>query len=110
MTKFLEYLNTKSVPVHQIPGGESGSGGRSGASWRKSDCTKVRKERWICIVLCKSEYDIKYEKYENFHFLSKPDTSGGTSWFNLAVKDNVEVMTETKRALGGQVLISHSLE
>jgi len=34
---------------------------------------------------------------------SKPDTSGGTSWFNLAVKDNVEVMTETKRALGGQV-------
>ena len=40
---------------------------------------------------------------ENFHFLSKPDTSGGTSWFNLAVKDNVEVMTETKRALGGQV-------
>ena len=37
--------------------------------------------------------------------LSKPDTSGGTSWFNLAVKDNVEVMTETKRALGGQVCI-----
>ena len=36
---------------------------------------------------------------------SKPDTSGGTSWFNLAVKDNVEVMTETKRALGGQVCI-----
>lgn len=34
---------------------------------------------------------------------SKPDTTGGTSWFNLAVKDNAEVMSETKRALGGQV-------
>jgi autophagy-related protein 13 len=34
---------------------------------------------------------------------SKPDTAGGTSWFNLAVKDNSEVMSETKRALGGQV-------
>ena len=45
----------------------------------------------------------KNMRNENFHFLSKPDTSGGTSWFNLAVKDNVEVMTETKRALGGQV-------
>jgi len=34
---------------------------------------------------------------------SKPDTAGGTSWFNLAVKDNSEVMSETKRALGGLV-------
>ena len=62
ITKFLDYLNTKSVPVHQIPGGESGSGGRSGAPWRKSDCTKVRKARLICIVLCRSEYVIRYEK------------------------------------------------
>lgn len=34
---------------------------------------------------------------------SMPDTSQGTSWFNLAVRDNSEVMQETKRALGGQV-------
>jgi len=32
---------------------------------------------------------------------SKPDDC--TSWFNLAVKDNTEVMSETKRAMGGQV-------
>jgi len=32
---------------------------------------------------------------------SKPDTSGGTSWFNLAVKDAPEVMGETKRAMAG---------
>jgi len=34
---------------------------------------------------------------------SKPDTHGGTSWFNLSVKDNAEVMAETKRAMGGLV-------
>jgi len=34
---------------------------------------------------------------------SKPDTSGGTSWFNLAVKDAPEVMGETKRAMGGAI-------
>ena len=34
---------------------------------------------------------------------SKPDTSGGTQWFNLAVKDAPEVMGETKRAMGGAI-------
>jgi len=34
---------------------------------------------------------------------SKPDTTGGTSWFNLAVKDAPEVMGETKRAMGGAI-------
>lgn len=40
---------------------------------------------------------------ERVHAPSKPDTLGGTSWFNLAVKDNAEVMAETKRAMGGLV-------
>jgi len=34
---------------------------------------------------------------------SKPDTSAGTSWFNLAIKDVPEVMSETKKALGGAI-------
>lgn len=34
---------------------------------------------------------------------SKPDTSSGTSWFNLAIKDNVEVMAESKKVLGGMI-------
>ena len=50
-------------------------------------------------------FDISVGNTEKNPLPSKPDTSGGTSWFNLAVKDNVEVMTETKRALGGQVCI-----
>jgi len=40
---------------------------------------------------------------ERVSVASKPDTSGGTSWFNLAVKDNHEVMQETKRAMGGSI-------
>jgi len=38
---------------------------------------------------------------EKIRTASKPDTSSGTSWFNLAIKDNVEVMAESKKSLGG---------
>jgi len=34
---------------------------------------------------------------------SQPDTSGGTSWYNLAIKDINEVLSETKKALSGQL-------
>ena len=32
---------------------------------------------------------------------SNPDTTTGTTWFNLAVKDSSEVQSETKRSLAG---------
>eukprot|EP00088_Acartia_fossae_P070172 TRINITY_DN9327_c0_g1_i9.p1 TRINITY_DN9327_c0_g1~~TRINITY_DN9327_c0_g1_i9.p1 ORF type:complete len:560 (-),score=93.02 TRINITY_DN9327_c0_g1_i9:582-2261(-) len=35
--------------------------------------------------------------------LSQPDTQGGTSWYNLAIKDIHEVLSETKKALSGQL-------
>ena len=34
---------------------------------------------------------------------SNPDTTAGTTWFNLAVKDSSEVQSETKRSLAGSV-------
>merc|ERR1719460_859041 len=34
---------------------------------------------------------------------SNPDTTTGTTWFNLAVKDSSEVQSETKRSLAGSV-------
>jgi len=34
---------------------------------------------------------------------SNPDTSGGTTWFNLAVRDSPDVMSETRRALAGSI-------
>lgn len=40
---------------------------------------------------------------ERVNAASKPDTSGGTQWFNLAVKDSSEVMGETKRAMSGAI-------
>ena len=34
---------------------------------------------------------------------SNPDTSTGVSWFNLAVKNDPEIMRETKLAMGGEL-------
>ena len=34
---------------------------------------------------------------------SNPDTTTGTTWFNLAVKDSSEVQSETRRSLSGSV-------
>jgi len=34
---------------------------------------------------------------------SQADTSGGTTWYNLAIKDIPEVLSETKKAMGGQL-------
>lgn len=34
---------------------------------------------------------------------SNPDITGGTTWFNLAVKDSPEVQGETKRSLSGSI-------
>ena len=34
---------------------------------------------------------------------SNPDITGGTTWFNLGVKDSPEVQGETKRSLSGSI-------
>jgi len=40
---------------------------------------------------------------EKYNAASLPDTTGGTSWYNLAVRDIPEVLSETKKAMSGHL-------
>jgi len=40
---------------------------------------------------------------EKCNAASFPDTSGGTSWYNLAIRDIPEVTSETKKSMSGQL-------
>ena len=55
------------------------------------------------IILSTWQVVVQARLGERVSAASKPDTSGGTQWFNLAVKDAPEVMGETKRAMGGAI-------
>jgi len=65
----------------------------------KKDLDKFTKNLSIKIV----QAVVQSRLGEKVNVPSQPDTSGGTSWYNLAVKDIHEVLSETKKAMSGQL-------